>query len=287
MEIYIIIPVHNRKDFTRVCLNSIRKQTFKDFEIIVIDDGSTDGTDVMLREEFPEVHVIHGNGNWWWTKSVNEGVKYSLRSDAHHILTLNNDLIVKKDYLESLIRLNRDNKKSIIGSVSVDIRNPENIQFCGVKWNSIHAKYTKINEKSISYSELKNNIGLTHTDLLPGRGTLIPSKVFNQIGLYDEKNFPHYAADEDFSLRAKNKGWDLLISTGSVVYSHVNETELRLSRNMNICDFINSLRSIKSPTNLYTRYNWSRIHGKIPILYFSFDIARIIFSFILKDQKYR
>ena len=61
--IYIVIPVFNRKQFTKDCLDSLRKQTDKRFKVVVVDDGSTDGTSDMLKEEYPEVHILYGDGN--------------------------------------------------------------------------------------------------------------------------------------------------------------------------------------------------------------------------------
>ncbi len=94
--IYIIIPVFNRKNFTRKCLISLRNQSLKNFKIIIIDDGSTDNTSEMLKNEFPEVHVIIGDGNFWWTRSINLGVKYVLENKGDYILLLNNDTELDK-----------------------------------------------------------------------------------------------------------------------------------------------------------------------------------------------
>jgi len=81
--VYTIIPVHNRKEFTRNCLRSLQRQTVSDrLRIIVVDDGSEDGTDEMLAAEFPEVIVLRGDGNLFWTaakqKHENGITKYSL-----------------------------------------------------------------------------------------------------------------------------------------------------------------------------------------------------------------
>jgi len=79
--IYILIPVHNRKEFTRQCLLSLRKQTYKKIKIVVIDDGSLDGTGGMLAREFPAVHVIKGDGNLWWA-DAQPGEKWHYRLAA-------------------------------------------------------------------------------------------------------------------------------------------------------------------------------------------------------------
>ena len=87
--VFIIIPVHNRKALTHDCLASLETQTWKDFRVIVVDDGSTDGTADMLRTMFPSVIVLTGNGNLFWTAATNLGIRYALAQGATHILTLN------------------------------------------------------------------------------------------------------------------------------------------------------------------------------------------------------
>lgn len=90
--IYIVIPVFNRKHFTRECLKSLQRQTNQEFKAVVVDDGSTDGTADMLRAEFPEVDVLFGDGGLFWTASVNMGIRHALKAGADYVMTLNNDL---------------------------------------------------------------------------------------------------------------------------------------------------------------------------------------------------
>ena len=80
--------MHNRKEYTHQCLLSIYKQTNKNFIVIVIDDGSTDGTGEMITNEFPEVILLKGDGNLWWTKAINLGIKHALKYNAKHILNI-------------------------------------------------------------------------------------------------------------------------------------------------------------------------------------------------------
>ena len=62
MNIYIIIPVHNNKKETLNCLGCLAKQTFTNFKIIIVNDGSTDGTPEAIKTSFPEVEILTGNG---------------------------------------------------------------------------------------------------------------------------------------------------------------------------------------------------------------------------------
>jgi GT2 family glycosyltransferase len=266
--IYIVIPVFNRLALTIDCLNSLLQQEYKAFTIIVVDDGSTDGTAAHLEQLYPMVQLIKGDGNWWWTGATNAGVKKALelsRSPQDFVLTLNNDLVVKEDYLRCLFEAAGCNQRCLIGSVSVDIRQPDKIQFAGTKWNRVTAKYRPGQGRKTSLETLKVTASTVATDLLPGRGVLIPIGLFNEIGLYDRFDFPHYMADEDFSLRATQMMYGLLVSTRAIVYR-------------------DTLFSIRSPANTRNRWNWAKRHARSPAsLYFLIDMARICKSLLFKS----
>ena len=90
-DIYIVIPVHNRQDYTKACLHSLRRQSVLGFNTVVVDDGSTDGTIDVVRQQFPEVIYISGDGTLWWAGAMNRGVTWALEKGARYIVSLNND----------------------------------------------------------------------------------------------------------------------------------------------------------------------------------------------------
>lgn len=283
--IYIVIPVFNRLPFTKACIESLLAQCYKHFTIIVVDDGSTDGTSAYVKENYPGVIVVPGDGNLWWAGATNAGVERALHlssSDDDFILTLNNDLTVQEDYLEAMTEASRLHPKALIGSVSVSIDNPEQIHFAGTRWNSKTAKYKPALDNRLTYSQLKTKYTEIETDLLPGRGILIPIVLFKEIGLYDTLHFPHYMADEDFSLRAKQAGYRLVLATKAAVRNHVSATGLA-KRQKNMSYYIDVFTSTKSPLKSRYRWNWAKRHATVfPPVYFSFDLARILKSLIVK-----
>ena len=82
VSVFVVIPVHNRLEFTRACLASLREQSYRDFTIVVVDDGSTDGTYATLAEEFPEVTLLWGDGDLWWTGAMNRALEWALPQAA-------------------------------------------------------------------------------------------------------------------------------------------------------------------------------------------------------------
>lgn len=216
--LFVVMPVHNRKAATRKCLNCLYHQTYPFIKIIVVDDGSNDGTQEMIEQEFSEVIRLRGNGNLWWTGATNMGIKYAINNDADLILTLNNDVLVKSNYIHKLINAHLDNLDALIGSIELTQDTPHILLYAGIKsFNPWTAKSMKNGSLLKEYSgELS---GLLPTISLPGRGVLIPSDVFMTIGMFDEDSFPQYAADFDFSVRAAKAGFSLLVHSENPVYS--------------------------------------------------------------------
>jgi GT2 family glycosyltransferase len=283
--IYVVIPVFNRWHFTKPCLESLSIQTFREFEVIVVDHGSTDGTRDFITRDFPWVKLLLGNENMWWTAATNLGLEWCLKNgdEEDMILTLNNDLIVKNDYLQLLNEARQANKKSIIGSVSVNINNCEEVSFAGIKWNKFTAKYASAVNLRVPYSVLKKRYKYINSSLLPGRGTLIPLKAFKELGVYDVLRFPHYAADEDFSLRCKYKGYNLIVDSECVVYSHINESGLSTKRALKSIKSLKSyFVSIRSEAALKIRLRWAFKNTPIPLIYFLFDFLRLLISYLRK-----
>ena len=275
--IYIIIPVFNRWYFTELCLLSLLKQNYHNYKIVVVDHGSTDGTSEKIATQFPLVIVITGDESMWWAAATNLGVQYAISNNADFVLTLNNDLEVNSDYLNSLLKVYNENKPCLVGSLTVDIKNQDKILFIGGTWNKYFAKYKAHNNIYKSVKNLDTNFEKIESDMLPGRGVLIPIEALQKFGLFDEVNFPHYFADDDFSVRCKYEGFKLIVSIKSVVKSYTDDT-------ISLFKFTN-FTSIRSPLNLSTRYKWAKKHTPMPILYFIIDIARIVTSQLFKNKK--
>lgn len=278
--IYVVIPVHNRKTYTRDCLLCLRQQTYRDFQTIVIDDGSTDGTTELLANEFPEVTVLRGDGNLWWTRAINKGVQYALKKSSNvpgdAVLTLNDDLVIKPTYISTLYADYQANKPCLMGSVVVDINNPTYLEYAGTRCNYLTAKVLPNARLFKDYQQLRAAHQTIQSDDLSGRGTLIPLSVFKQVGLYDERNFPHYMADIELSVRARRAGYTLYVSTGAVVHNYMEATR---NKRQSIRDFVAGFWSFRSPHYIRSRYTFAIAHSPLKQLYFLADLSRLVIGF--------
>jgi len=254
--------------------------------MIVVDDGSTDRTGVMIKEEFPEVILLEGDGNLWWTGATDLGVEYALlqANQNDYILTLNNDTMVRPDYLQCLFDCAVKHPKSLIGSIFINENEESKVIDAGVRINWLTAKYTNL-AKGRGYKEiLRAGPLIQKVDVLSGRGTLIPIEVFRKLGFYNYKHLPHYGADYEFSRRANINGYKLLISYESVVMSNVKITGLNNRVNkLGWGDLIKSFFSIKSSNNLTQRWRFARLccgGWKFPVFYLC-DTFRVIIGSML------
>jgi GT2 family glycosyltransferase len=228
-KISVVICTFNRAAYLKIILQQLFSQkNIPDvqLQIVVVVDGSTDTTYEMLASEFPTVTVVKGPGNWWWTKSLNEGIKVALSGfKPDDVLILNDDSLIDDDYVSKLIESSKlAGDKAIIASISVTDTRPYKVSFSGVKkinWVSLKK------QNYFSVFELLENIpnsGLFPTYALNGRGTFAKASVFQDLDLLDEHAFPQYGSDDDFALRAWKKGYKVLVSNSCIVYDRTNDT---------------------------------------------------------------
>jgi len=281
--IFIIIPVHNRKEFTKNCLLSLRAQTYKNFKTVIIDDGSTDGTGEMLEKEFPEVHVIKGDGNLWWTAATNLGVKYALDNDADYILTLNNDTIATPDFLEKMIYWAEKTPNALSGAFAIDADTKKPV-YGGeiINWKWANSKFL------LDILPKEKWHGLHEVTHFPGRGLLIPAEVFNKIGLYDEKHFPHYAADYDFTHRAIRAGYKVYCNYDAKLYTYPEVSgDAENRKKKSVKNYFNHLFGIKGGGNLkiFTIYTIKNCPTKYFPFFIPIGLIRRIFGYLIRNNK--
>ena len=281
--IFVVMAVHNRKEITRQCLKQLNNQTYSKLKIIIIDDGSTDGTSQMIKTQYPDIHLLHGDGSYWWSKSMNMGIDAVLKIAATNdlVLTMNDDTDFNHYFVETFYKESLRYPNSLIGSLNLIKMNIDRIFSAGGRYDLLFSNHKANYPIGIPYND--NLIeGHLITDYLPGRGTLIPVKTFREIGYYDDERFPQYIADEEFSFRAKLKGYNCIVSSQIKLYVDTNSTGLNfVNEKIDFKLFYKSLTAINSTNNLKSRANFAYKHSKYPLVYIIFNYCRLfIKSFI-------
>ena len=107
-KVYLLLPVHNRKKITEKFIDCLSAQTYQNFHLILIDDGSIDGTELMVRKHVQSLTTIRGKGDWWWAGSLQQGylwLKKQKVSPSDLVLIINDDTYFENNFLEIGVNL--------------------------------------------------------------------------------------------------------------------------------------------------------------------------------------
>ncbi|MGN7305362.1 glycosyltransferase [Bacillus subtilis] len=210
----IIVLTYNQLALTKQCLESIWKHTNNDcIEVIVIDNGSHDGTRDYLKQ-ITSIKAIFNKTNEGFAKACNQGLEVA---SGDNILFLNNDTVVTNQWLEPMIKLlYQDDKIGMVGPVSNYVSGPQQVP----------VNYTNVEEiEDFSRLYCLQQRGRSKAVLrLVGFCLLVKKKVLDEVGGFDERFVGGSFEDDDLSLRVLQAGYQLKIALDSFVHHHGHAT---------------------------------------------------------------
>ncbi len=206
----LIIPVHNRRETTLRCLERLVSQEVMAWaDVVLVDDGSTDGTTEAVHERFPDVIVLSGDGNLWWAGATNVGMKYIAEREYKTFFWLNDDC---HPHDTTLVYMH---------------------ETC-VKTGGIYTALS-LTPSGFTYGgTIKSRFGLKHVkegkcDSFCGNCVCFPARVIEKIGYLDSDHFPMDPADADYGLRATTNGYQASILEGAKCDSEDNLSDAKKS----------------------------------------------------------
>lgn len=224
-KVAVVVPVHGRLPLTVRFLESFRQVAYRNAEVVIVDDRSPDATAEYLARHYPEVKVLGGDGNLWWTGGTNKGVRYALAHRFHYVLTINNDAVVHPDFLRYLVETAETNRGSIVGSRINFLDDPGKVWSAGGYTNwEVHFILNLYDNDMREEAVLARRSNPWPVEFLTGCGTLVPANCFRHIGYYDDRMCPQYHADSEFTLRAGSRGYRVLVDLRAVVYNDAPHT---------------------------------------------------------------
>ncbi|NEO37437.1 MAG: glycosyltransferase family 2 protein [Moorea sp. SIOASIH] len=299
-QISLIIPVRNRQHYTQTILSQIFQQLPKVntdntsvISVIIVDDGSTDGTRDMIRRQFPNVYLIEGDGNLWWTGGICLGMNYAIdKLDSDYLVWLNDDISLSDNFLNNLIDSCQSPlyNNTIVGGIVRDKTYSDWIVFSGMD--------KKQPIRSMDYFATAE---ARSVDTLNGNIAIIPRVVVDKIGFPDADRFRHYGGDFEFVSRANKSGFNVILSS-----------KLQATTDYNLNDLIRymppllqwylqpntakRLKILKGFTNLKSNYNiWHMVNlidqdsqhvpfWRYAMLYVRQVIKLLVSDFLLKSK---
>lgn len=213
-SIYVLLSSFNRLDKTIACIQSVTSQAISGYaiKIVLFDDGSTDGTAEAIKKNFPQVKLLHGDGNNYWCRSMFSAYQFIADQLADHdfVFCLNDDIVLNENSLKKLIS---QHHKLPNGEGSVIVG-----RFSDLQGRPTYGGLQRVGR--IRY-ELVVEGNLT-VDTLNFNGVLIPGSTINKNGFLDPK-FEHSMGDIEYGLRLSSQKISIITSTSLLGVCEANE----------------------------------------------------------------
>ena len=205
----IVLVCWNNKAYLDPCLRSLYESGMRNsFDVIVVDNGSTDGSQQMLAEKYPEVRIIQNDSNVGLGKASNQGIN---ATDGRYVLLLNNDTIVNGPSFDEMVDFLDQNPK--VGAVGGKILNEDGtVQSCYNDFSTLREEFliaTRLGEMIYpGYPAVVDDDETRSVDWLSSACLMVRRTTLDQIGLLDEGYFI-YGDEADLQYRIKKAGWEV------------------------------------------------------------------------------
>ena len=266
----VIIPNWNGEDYISECLDSLNKQTFKGFEVIVVDNGSTDNSISIIESKYAEVIIKKLSYNTGFAAAVNKGIKMS---KAKYAVLMNNDTYADKNWLKALIEEMEKNNYSFAASKMLFYDKRTHINTAG-------DEITKYGwAKQIGF-DLKDGSKFSKNKEIfsaSGGSVIIRNSLFKEVGYFDEKFFA-YLEDVDWCFRAQLLGHKGLFVADSKIFHHVSATTKKFSTLGEYLTVRNTLAMIYKnfPAKLKRKYFFNIVYAQLARIFMDLNIKRIL-----------
>jgi GT2 family glycosyltransferase len=236
--VHVLLPVHNRRVLTQRFLQSLHRQSYPRIRLMVIDDGSTDGTAAMVREEYPGAVVLPGSGTLWWSGSLQCGIDRLAANglpDEDIVLIANDDTVLDPSFVERGVQVLRGLPHALL---CARLLNPGT----GAALESgIHVDWLKFVFRPA------NKAG--EIDCLPTRGLFLRWRDIKRIGAFRPRLLPHYWSDYEYTIRARKLGYRCVTHPSVALRASLDTTGYHDLDALIGGVFLRRYFSVKSPLN--------------------------------------
>jgi len=193
------------------------------YKIMVIDNGSNDGSQMAVLKEFPDICLLENKKNIGYVKAVNQGIANGLNMEVDYIWIFNNDVVVGEDSIKRLIEVGQqDERIGVIAPVIYSYDNPEMIDNIGYKINFWTGRLEKLKYGRDVFRNHEDKIA--DVDSCLGCSNLIKASVFKKVGLF-QTIYELYFEETDFNVRARQKGFRVVVAKEAKVW-HKNASTM-------------------------------------------------------------
>ncbi len=237
--IHVLLPVHDRRAITEQFVRCLLDQTDQDFHLVLVDDGSSDGTTEAVLELLPTTTVIRGDGSWWWAGSLQQAYRWLEGRDldpSDLVLIANDDTRFDADFLAAGRAALVGRPRSLLLAQLFDGESGEFIELgVHVNWRRLRLVGAKEPERVNCFST---------------RGLFMAATDFLELGGFHPRLLPHYMSDYEFTIRAHHRGYALISDPGVRLWLDRTTTGIRKVARTSVRAYLRSTltkRSVHNP----------------------------------------
>ncbi len=281
MDLSIVIVNWNTLDLLRDCLESVFKETAGiRFEVIVVDNGSTDGSIEMVKKDFPDVRLIENHENRGYSTANNQGIELA---EGRYICLLNSDTVIIDNALAKLNQFLDGNAEA--GAITCLLVNPDGSPQFGSALGETNLLYMLSVETGLYKKFPKSRVwgkpflgyldhSKTHElEVCPSAVITIRREVFENTGLLDENIF-FGTIDWDYSLRMRRKGWKLFFLPEAKVLHYGGKSKDPIRKELLYKDYVSRFYYF------WKHYGWVQMN-MYRLLILLMSICKLVFIFPL------
>lgn len=264
-KVTVVIPNYNGIKYMKTCLDSLLNQKYKDFQVIVVDNGSTDGSREFVQTQYPQIQLITFAENEGFCCAVNAGIR---ASKTPYVILLNNDTESSPEFIQELVKMIEGSQKIFsCASKMLDFYHRDIIDDAGNYYNALGWAYAR------GKGKYKDKCNEEKTIFAACAGAAIYRReLFEQVGMFDEAHFA-YLEDVDVGYRARIQGYRNVYAPKAIVYhvgsattgSRYNEIKIRYAAR-------NSVYLV------YKNMPLAQLVLNVPFLFIGYTIKFIFFS---------
>jgi len=217
--VWIIVLNWNGYEDSHRCLTSLEKVNYPSFKVLLVDNGSEDGSGKRLEEEFPGVDFLPLDKNYLYAGGNNAGIEVALEAGADYILLLNNDTIVTPDFLAPLVDCAiRHPEAAAVGPKIYHADRPELIWYGGGRISFIKGR---LNHEELRKKDSPRSSAERRTGWVTGCALFVRAETFREVGLLDV-SYGMFTEDVDWCWRATLAGYTCRFAPASRIYHAVS-----------------------------------------------------------------
>ena len=256
-KVLVVIPHYDKLDLLTKCIEKIKEQSFDNFEVVIVDNGSIDGSVEFINEltiNDNKYHSILLSENIGFAAAVNKGIKYSLYNNFQYTILLNNDAFVSSDFIKNLVFAMDTRNVFAVSSLMLSAKNEDLVDDFGDNYNIFGYAYQNLVGLDKSFVTFNSRVFSAC-----GGASIYDNKKLEEVGLFDEEFFA-YLEDMDLSFRARLYGYRCENCKEAICYhlgsatsgnNKYNEFKVRMSARNNILLIYKNMPLILIIINLF------------------------------------